>query len=534
MSHYPFPNTIYDQPQNLLAVLGSWWADDYAGTAQVSSIVRGKAQVESQTMLDVMELIASLSRFTVPIYHTDNWYPLYVKASERNDAQTSLAKYDDGTLYDDGVQYDIPQQQPHHAFPKPGDLASAPLLMNRFTDPTLTQNEGIDYLVTDDAVIFRSNPFDDPRVAQRPVYQDGVQIDTEALLWVYRGEFDWDTTYRQFGYVIGARLESSAGYRDLMNAIYDAMVGGTTAADIMRAFSAMTGVPLVREANETVVDIVADTQSLIIITDLSVYKFGLDAEPIVEVGDPLVRGQAMTDALRFYEFNRGDTPTNLRALALGEGMLSTCFYADLIFENRDVPLVVDAADPSGYTRVTFDLGGFPLDVDQFFDDLHARGVAEAERVIDPCETDIRTVRYPASDCDETEYLGRRGTLAHLLDLRAEQVGEPTASHLPTTINPLRFLIENVLRNNAFLVRMKANSAGNGGVGLHNVRLLRKVAPPHTAMLLVVDLTAAKDSVTVDNINEQVSTFVGMTPLHDVVDMVSDSRVTIRIINGTCQ
>jgi len=86
MGHYAFPNTIYDQPQNLLAVLGSWWADDYAGRSQVGSLVRGKAQVESQTMLDLMELIAAISRLTVPIYHTDNWYPLYIRAGERNDA----------------------------------------------------------------------------------------------------------------------------------------------------------------------------------------------------------------------------------------------------------------------------------------------------------------------------------------------------------------------------------------------------------------------------------------------------------------
>lgn len=533
MPNFPFPNTVYDEPQNLLAVLGSWWADDYASKDQVSSLVRGKAQVENQTMLDVMELIASLSRFSVPIYHTDNWYPLYIKASERNDANTSLLRYNGSRNYDQGDHFDVPQQSPYHAFPKPADLVEAPLIMNRFTDPTLTQNQNIDYILQDNAIIFRNNPFNDPRVAKRTVYKNGRVIDTEAILWVYRGQFDWDTIYRQFAYVLGMRLQSSQGYRDIMNAVYDAMVGGTTRGDILQAFSAMVGVPLVREERETVEDIVADRENLIIITDQHVYKFGLMAVPTVEVGDVVYRGTPLTDALRVHEFNRGETPEDLAALALGEGFLSTCFYADLIFENKDVPLVVTENDPTGYTRVSWDLGGFPLDVEQFFDDLHQRGVEEAERPIDPCE-ELKTVRYPANDCDETEYLGRRGTLAHLLDLRAEQVGEPKAAHLPATINPLQFLITNVLRNNAFVVRVKAASAGSDGVGLHNVRLLRKVAPPHTAMILVVDLTAAKDSVTVDNVTEQVATFVGMEPLSDTVDMVSDARVTIRVINGTCQ
>lgn len=534
MAYYPFPNTIYDQPANLLAVLGSWWADAYSGKDQVLDVVQGKSQLENQTMLNLMELIASLSRFTVPIYHTDNWYPLYLKASQRNDANTLLLRYDEGGTYDNGSFYDIPTDRPYSAFPRPADMIEAPLIMNRFTDPTLIQNPEIDYRLVDNAIIFRNNPFDDPRVAQRPLYQDGVQIDTEALLWVYRGQFDWNLIYQQFAYVIGLRLKSSVGYRDLMNAVYDAMVGGPTYADLMKAFSAMTGVPLVQEARETVIDIVTDAVNLIVITDQTVYKFGLNAVPIVAINDVVQRGEALTDALQIHELNCGLVPPGLSSLAIGKGFLATCFYSDLIFEDKNVPLVV-TNDPSGYTKVTWSLGGFPMDVEKFFDELHARGVAEAERPIDPCDPPQKTIRYPTTECDGQDVIARQGTLAHYLDKRPAPIGEPTASQLPRTINPLRFLIQNTLRNNAFIVRMKAASSGHNGVGLQNVRLLRKVSPPETAMILIVDLTASPDSVTVDKITERVSTFVGMTPLQDeVVNLVSDRRLTVRVVNGTCQ
>ncbi len=534
MSHYAFPNTVYDQPGNLLAVLGSWWADTYSGRDQVAAVVQGKAQVENQSMLDLLELLASLSRFTVPIYHTDNWYPLYLLASQRNDAQTSLLRYDGSATYDAGNRYDIPTARAFHAFPRPANMVAAPLLMNRFVAPTMTQNSGIDYILADNAIIFRSNPFDDPRVATRVVYKDGIPVDTEALVWVFNGQFDWDTIYKQFAYVIGMRLKSSLGYRNLMNAVYDSMVGGTTRATMLQAFSAMTGVPLVQEDAETIVDIVTDSVNLIVITDLSVYKFGLAALPIVSIGDKVVRGQALTDALRFDELNRGIVPPGLKSLAIGPGLLATCFYADLVFEDRFVPLVVDTHDPSGYTKVSWDLGGFPLDVQEFFDEMHSRGVAEASRPVDPCEGLKKTIRYPANTCDEVEVIGRRGTMAHYLDLRVESVGEPTASQLPRTINPLRFLVENILRNNAFIVRIKAASANSNGVGLHNVRLLRKIMPPQTAMILIVDLTAAKDSVTVDRISERIETFTGMTPLYSTIDEIHDSRLTVRVVNGTCQ
>lgn len=535
MDRYIFPNNIYDHPQNLLAVLGSWWAHNYAGKDQVLNVVRGKAQVEQQTVLDLMELIASLSRFTVPIYHRDNWYPLYLHKSDRNSVEVNPLRYDDAVSYDEEYNYGSPRTEQFHAFPLPADLVDAPLIMNRFTDPTLVLTQNVDYLLQDNTLLFRANPFEDSRVATRSVYTNGKVTDTEALLWIYRGQWDWQHIYRQFGYVLGLKLQSSQGYHDLMNAVYDAIVGGTTARDIRLAMSAMTGVPLVKEENEVVETITSDGKILLIITDKHVYKFGITAAPTVVVGQTVHRGETLTDTLQIHELNRGDIPKNLHALAMGKGFLTTCFYGDLIFENRNIPLIVESDHSSGFTKLSWALGGFPLDVDKFFDDLHTNGVIATQLPVDDCD-DSQTVRYPANDCDEVEFVGRRGTLAHLLDRRKNPIGEPKAGNLPATINPLKFLIQNVLRNNAFIVRVKATSAGHDGVGLHNFRFLRKITPPHTAMLLIMDMTTQTDSITIDNFEEQISTFLGTEPLSDTIDpntLMRDFGPTIRIIHGTC-
>lgn len=535
MDRYIFPNNIYDHPQNLLAVLGSWWAHNYAGKDQVLNVIRGKSQVEQQTVLDLMELIASLSRFTVPIYHRDNWYPLYLYSSDRNSVEVNPLRYDDGITYDEGYSYDSPRNEQYHAFPLPKDLVDAPIVMNRFTDPTLVLTQNMDYLIRDNTLLFRNNPFDDARVATRAVYTNGQVTDTEALLWIYRGQWDWQHIYRQFGYVLGLKLQSSQGYHDLMNAVYDAIVGGTTTTTIRLALSAMTGIPLVKETSEIVETITSDGEILLIITDKNVYKFPVSAVPAVTVGQTVTRGAALTDTLQIYELNRGEVPAGLQALALGKGLLATCFYSDLIFENRNVPLIVEPDHPSGFTKVSWALGGFPLDVDKFFDDLHTRGVAAAQEPVDECEAS-QLVRYPANDCDEIEYTGRRGTLAHLLDRRTSPIGEPKAGNLPSSINPLKFLIQNVLRNNAFIVRIKTTAAGQGEVGLHNFRFLRKIAPPHTAMLLIMDLTPFTDSITIGNFEEQLSTFVGIEPVVEEIDptvLIRDFGPTVRIIHGNC-
>jgi hypothetical protein len=145
-----------------------------------------------------------------------------------------------------------------------------------------------------------------------------------------------------------------------------------------------------------------------------------------------------------------------------------------------------------------------LDIDKFFDDAHAAGVA------------------------------RNQTLAHLLDTRTNKVGEPKSSNLPATINPLKFLTENVLRGNAFVVRLAAAAFGTNAAGLQHMHLLRKIIPPHTAMITILELQGFKDFVTIEE-SESLSIFVGTTPMSDTITIPDGAdRVGIRLVTGTCQ
>jgi hypothetical protein len=534
---YIYPSTIYDKPRNLLAVLGTFWADVYERKDQVSSLVRGKAVVEMQTMLDVLELIASLSRYTVPIFHKDNWYQLRLLASERNTALTSLARFDGTYNYDAGLSFDVPPETQYYAFPLPTNLEEVPCILNRFIEPTLTWTNTIDYQVDLQAraLVFYKDPFADPRVLLRPVYEAGAVVDQEAIIWVFRGSFDWNLIYQQFAYVLGLRLRSSTGYRDLMNTLFDAIVGGTAHRQVQLAFSAMTGIPLVREAEETVKEIALDKSARLIITDRNVYKFVPEATPIVAVGDVVQAGDSLTDALQFFEFNRGQVSDTLRGLAMGEGFLASCYYGDLIFENKEVPLEVITDDPSGFTKLKFALGGFPADVERFFADLHEAGVAAATQPIADCE-DCETIIHPGQPCETDDVVLRRGTLAHLLDTRPVRQGEPTAAALPAYINPLKFLVENVLRNNAALIRIRTGQLGPQGVGLQNARLLQKIVPPHTALIVLLELTPATDSVTTNRIAETISTFTAVNPVSDTINAarIREGSPVVRMVSGTCQ
>jgi hypothetical protein len=212
----------------------------------------------------------------------------------------------------------------------------------------------------------------------------------------------------------------------------------------------------------------------------------------------------------------------LAALALDNGFLSSCFYGDLVFENKDVPLHVNTRHRTGYTYVHFDLNGLPADVNKFFEEVHSRGIVLAQQ-------------QRNEECAPPHK--KLGTLAHILDRRKYAETEPGPQHLPATINPLRFLIENVLRNNVFVVRVAVSALGQKHLGLYNIRHLRQLLPPQTAMIVVFEVAAKPDAISSNQrVAEGLSTFVGMEPAADEMpnENVYDLGAALYLISGTCQ
>jgi len=758
MAEFTYPSNDLEQGRALLRTLGSFWSLVYDGTEQVQSYLVGRALVEQQSHLNLIEAAACAGRRTVPVFHKENWYLLRVKQSEVSQHSGALIAYSDGAVHGnqpDGYEYkyDVAREGTF-SVAVPSNLQRAPLIMNRISDPSLVLTAGIDYAVLPERnmIEFHEDPFEHGLIEKVAIWEDGEITDHEIFLWVFRGEFDYQHIYDHFSHVLGMQLRSSEPSRDLLNAIFDAVAGGTAEQQVIGALSAISGIPCVRESIETVEAVSRDPHNLLVITDKNVYKFALTATALVTVGDTVTAGQRLVESLELYEFNRGQLSSDIGALALSPDFLAAGFYGDLQFENKDVPLVVAAGTPpftiapgsipssltdfssegftqyisifgipvlataaveykkflhaanvlaqyldndasgvvdnrlvvdtivqegavllltkdlaeaeamdssawtaagygatqflynddilpttgfdatleevlhlisqhgysvaypdifgekkaseiadlmdeargdyfetvpeayaaaawyhyydttcdyacqvteyfywvltsilgiqadrqsqirdewelhtdaavkagqpaayalftdpkyslptrapdgnyTSYTRVSFAVGGFPFDVEKFFDEIHTRGVTADS------------------------------TLAHLLDTRTNQVGEPTAANLPTTINPLQFLAETALRGNTFAVRLVMAAFGSGAAGLENVQFLRKIIPPHTAMLLLIELQGFRDSVNMVT-GEDLSSFTGAKPLSDSISAPNDSnRTSIRLVTGTCQ
>ena len=408
----------------------------------------------------------------------------------------------------------MPARRARSAWDRPAGFTDTFVVSNRITNSSLTWTKGVDFQIVNGSIIFQENPFDNPLTAIREVFDGNTVVDREMGVWAFRAVIDREYLFEQFGYVLQLSLESSQRYKDLINAAFDALVEGTTVLAIQKMFEAFTGVDLVKEDTETVEMIRVEVGRTLVVTDKTVYQYGTDANVVVTEGQEVRAGDSLVDALTFFEFNRGQCPSveDVRSIVLGRGYLIPGFFGDLVFENEDKDLVVET-DEEGFTKLSWELGGFPGDVEKFFDDLHERGLAEGE------------------------------TLANLLDTRTNKVGEPGPTNLPATINPLQFLCENVLRNNGYIVRLRTSGFGPDAVGLNSAKIVRKLHQPQTALFIIAELALVEEPITMDGpgtdtspgFEEDLVTFAGLE-LADSIDPTTMIVETVRArqIAGRCE
>lgn len=514
---FTYPQNDLDQPQRLLSMLGSFWSGLYQGNDLIETIVAARAKLEQQTQRDLMELLASVSRFSVPIFHREHWTFLSFLESDVNQSEALILPYlNEATeVYSSTTThaYGVVQAQTTFSVETPANLVDVRLALNRMTDPSKTWVHGVDFWLSDGLITFRQNPFDDEFVARQEIWENGEIVDRMAGLWLYHGQWEWHTTYEQFGYALKLQMQSSEGYRTLVNALLDALAEGTKIRDVQQAWSAITGVPLTKEDGEVVESIRNDSRHLVIVTDRHAYTFTLGSTPLVAVGQVLKAGEPLTATLQFYELQQGDAPSDLTSLTLGSGFLASGYYSTVTFDNVEKPLVVET-DSEGYTKVSWELGGFPGDLEKFWDDVHQQGKLKGK------------------------------TLAHFLDTRANPQGEPTAAMLPATINPLQFLCSNFLWANCFLVRIQSRYLHpTRRLGLYAAEFLRKIIPPHTAMLVIVELEVFDSPVIMDGPGDETrpgySEQAYLSPVMPVSETLNGTsmvqeRVILKQLAGRCE
>lgn len=475
-----YPASDYDRGYQLLQALGSYWTNIFQDNDKLREHLRSTGQMQGQMYLNTLEVTAYISRLTVPIFHTENWYLITFK---RSDALSLPSVYRADDLQygpQDGSNPERPAgfTQTYAGTDNPGivelalpdSMVDAPAtIQNLVIYPSKTWVNGVDYEIDEVAkrIKFRDDPFVDPMVPRRDIYDSvGNVVDMEIALWVYRGRFDLRDIYSRFGKQIDIVLDSSEDYKGLVNALWDMFVLGPATSSMYSYLAALTGVPLIVGPTETVEVVSSDAYSQLIITNTAVYRVPFPATVSVAVGDTVSAGQEICDAFQIEELSSANTDYSwLPAVGLAKSFISGPYMAELQFKNKDVTLEYMGLDADGKTIVQFAVGGFPGDVEFFWEFVQAAGKLPGQK-----------------------------TLAELLDKRANPVGQPGPLNLPLTINPMVFVLANICKNNLFVIRVKPAAFSETAPGLSMFSRLRKVVPPHTTYVVFVDTELQTEAV----------------------------------------
>lgn len=459
-----YRDNVYDTGEEMLRRLGTFWYYIFQDQDKVAQFQKGSFLEAGQTYLNFLESMATISRFETPIFHQENWFYLTFLES---DLTASVAKYGEGLTYGDAHLYGVKAARSNFSITLRPGLVAGQFMFNRIIQPSLTYTSGVDFQINTEANIltFRENPFENALVAKRNVVDtQGNVVDREAVMWIYNGQFDLEYVWIHWGYALKAFMNSSYHYRDFINALADSYVLCPSVRSTQQLISALTGVPLVIEPVEVVEVILTVSNRVQVVTDYHVYTFEPNAVVTVSVGETVHGGDSLTDAVRVIELiDHLPTALELPGISVGSNWLTGVYLSELLFENRTVPLqylgIVD-----GKVKVEFEVSGFDEDVTKFWDDTHARGVAQGK------------------------------VLADYMDLRTVKDTPPLPENLPATVNPLQFMLGNLMRNNVFLIVLKPDQFPSKSPGISLFSYLRRALPPHTTYLVYVEINAGTEYI----------------------------------------
>jgi len=448
-----------DQKQSaaVIELLGTHWSSFYKDDGFVAALAAAATESEKQAQALVEETAAIGDRQTMPLLHTKNWYALVLRQSEM---RRNGYRYGLGLTYGTGVKYGETGAGDTFDFPLPPALVSIGAAVERLNRPTCCWLSGIDCTIEDGFLRLRSNPFEDSAFTKNEIFNNGVIVDFETVLWLFKTGWDKNYPEKHYGYLFDLQLPSSTCAMRLLNAVMDAAIDGTSRRHIDEVVAAATGLDFCRTDGEIVELVTTDRNGLVLATDRNVYRFPSSVVPQVSKGDVLAAGDQLVDALQPIELNRG-TESVVPLIELDRGFLPADFAYSLVFNNLESPVTVSEG---GTTALEFDVGGAPNDVALFWQLVRA---AEQERGY---------------------------TLAQLLDRRTPPLAsEPTTATLPATINPAEFLADNLLIGNALLYVVKSQFATEG-LGLSWLRVFRDIVPPWNAVIVIVSLSVADAAV----------------------------------------
>jgi len=462
------PNNDFDSGRTFLTHLGSFWSAIYEGSDVLESLFQAQLDLYLQTRLDLLRMAASLSRFTTPAFDTKLWTRLTIYEDDLNNEKIAPRTYGSSTIgvfgNTNGV-FGQTQTLDRYRFPADKKIHQTFQIMNRPIMPSVVMIEGIDFVVSEEGYVeFQYNPFFDSNFTVRQTTEtDGTTTRRAIDLWLFNSSVEIGTLYAQFGYVLGLHATRSLStYRELINAYWDSMQKGPTGVYVRQALAAICGVPSVINPSETVLYVLSHPERRQVVTDKAVYDFSPNATITVTAGQTVYQGDILCDAIRVVEgpdiLNL--TSQDLAAITIGPGFLNVPLKSTLTFTNDNYSVAYEASGGENIYQLDGVLG-LDEDLATFWQFVHDHG---------------KEVGFTL------------GNALRKVPAVSPFTPDPTPSEVVSTVNPMKFLVENLFKTGLIVCLVKTNSMGPHA-SLQDLTVMRQILPAHVAILYVTGTPA---------------------------------------------
>ena len=439
-----FPASDLENAPLLLDSLGTFWSA-HAQRDSLEVLLETQGALHQSLVRDLQEWRDSWSIYGLSL--SREYFMEKVTLSEAARGRYAV-RYGDGyefgesTFFFGGSETDFP------AWEVSNWVSCASIMSEDFS---IVLVEGVDFFIDKELglLVFNEDPFHDNAFSS---YVSDTEERT-VTLWASRLRTIYAPSRRMVSRLFGCLIPQDAEGSSLLDYMHYLSLGGPTWLPTLRALASCWGVT-VPDGGEIVQSISTYNERLLIVTDRAVHARHADAVPLVEVGDTLTLGQNIADDFQWWR-NRGQTtPEWLTYLDVPDGILLDGLDGDFRFSDASVPLVVTEEDDR--TRVSWALDGSTGDEEEFWDLVHSRGIAQ-------------------------------GTpLAQFLDVREDAEDDPTEHSLPDTVNPLAFLLQNLLRCGVTFLRLRKECRLSTPRLYDSTPVLASLLPSHALLWVLVE------------------------------------------------
>ncbi len=472
---------ITQNQKELINALGTFWSSFFLEQDQLKTFLDAWSCIGEQGINDFNELVQNTFVKTCNAFHTVKYKPIKIYKNELNVTESNYIKYGENNTYtaETELYYGKKKSTTMYSFPLVNEIKNFIGVTDTIKNPSFFKFKGDDVTITNDTITFKENPFS---VLDSKKEITGTNLQEYISLIILNAEIDINQLQTSFGEILGLDIAESSYYlKNIIENYWNCLITGCTSLNIYKLIGSILNVPVSNET-ETIIDAGENETTAWIVTNKHIYKSNKNSKFTKKPGEKVYIGEFLTTAAKLIKPE--NAATELKGITLGKNYTNNITKYDLTFVNStNCPISIESA-----TRHTFKILGNSDDITNFWNEYYRR-------------------------CDEKGING-----VTLLDGCAEN----------NNINPMEFVINNILKHNHIFLNINANELDVPKEALKRLNLIQKINNPHSAIFLILNTEIKEDTLNITQIDEELKIFKLGFSSNDIITLAKPNISNVLI------